>query len=130
LENEHRGEKGKNNLQEDVVSRKSSEGMKGDTPLGYLGGIALRREQCDVFTPCKNCNLETRSRNYATLDEAVFSPCRAELCRVVPSRDPPRRATPRMWLSDSCKHLDDARVGMGNVTASAMTSCVSTVMQQ
>jgi hypothetical protein len=28
--------------------------------------------------PCKNCNIETRSRDYATVDEAVFSPCRAE----------------------------------------------------
>jgi hypothetical protein len=33
---------------------------------------------CGVFTPCKNCNIETRSRDYATVDEAVFSPCRAE----------------------------------------------------
>jgi hypothetical protein len=31
-----------------------------------------------VFTPCKNCNVETCSRDYATVDEAVFSPCRAE----------------------------------------------------
>jgi hypothetical protein len=50
---------------------------------------------CGVFTPCKNCNIETRSRDYATVDEAVFSPCRAELCRAVTSR-PPRLATPRL----------------------------------
>jgi hypothetical protein len=50
---------------------------------------------CGVFTPCKNCNTERRSRNYATVDEAVFSPCRTELCRAVPR--------------DSC--MDDARVG-------------------
>jgi hypothetical protein len=31
---------------------------------------------CGVFTSCKNCNFETRSRDYATVDEAVFSPCR------------------------------------------------------
>jgi hypothetical protein len=31
-------------------------------------------------------NLETRSRDYVTIDEAVFSPCQAELCRVVTSR--------------------------------------------
>jgi hypothetical protein len=36
------------------------------------------RKYCGVFTPCNNCNLETRSRDYATVDEAVFSPCRAE----------------------------------------------------
>jgi hypothetical protein len=31
----------------------STEERKGDTPLGYSGRIALRREQCGVFTPCK-----------------------------------------------------------------------------
>jgi hypothetical protein len=56
---------------------------------------------CGVFTPCKNCNIETRSRDYATVDEAVFSPCRAE--------------------SRSYKHLDNARVGKGHVTASVVT---------
>jgi hypothetical protein len=34
-------------------------------------------EYCGVFTSCKNCNFETRSRDYETVDEAVFSPCRA-----------------------------------------------------
>jgi hypothetical protein len=33
---------------------------------------------CGVFTPLKNCNFETRSCDYATVDEAVFSPYRAE----------------------------------------------------
>jgi hypothetical protein len=56
---------------------------------------------CGLFTPCKNCNIETRSRDYATVDEAVFSPCRAE--------------------SRSYKDLDNARVGKGNLTASAVT---------
>jgi hypothetical protein len=45
---------------------------------------------CGVFTPCKNCNIETRSHDYATVDEAVFSPCRAQ-----PSRDESRIASPR-----------------------------------
>jgi hypothetical protein len=27
------------------------EGMDGDIPLGHLGRIALRREQCDMFWP-------------------------------------------------------------------------------
>jgi hypothetical protein len=75
---------------------------------------------CGVFMPCKNCNLEIRSRDYATVDEAVFSPCRADLCRVVPSR-----ASPRLLLSDSCKHLDDARVGRVHVA-----SACSAVTQQ
>jgi hypothetical protein len=41
---------------------------------------------CVVLRPCKNFNLETRSRDYASVDEGVLSPCLAELCRVVPSR--------------------------------------------
>jgi hypothetical protein len=44
---------------------------------------------CGIFTPCKNGNLATRSRNYARVD-AVFSLCQAELCRVMPSRTLPR----------------------------------------
>jgi hypothetical protein len=31
---------------------------------------------CGVFTPCKDCNLETRSRDYATVEESG-------VCRVV-----------------------------------------------
>jgi hypothetical protein len=88
-----------------------------------------------VFTPCKNCNIETRSPNYATVDQAVFSPSRAELCRAEPSRPvmsraSPRIASPRLLPGNSYKHLDDARVGKGHVTASAVTSRVSTVIQQ
>jgi hypothetical protein len=45
---------------------------------------------CGVFRPCKNCNIESRSRDYATVDEAVFSPYRAELCSAVTSRSSPR----------------------------------------
>jgi hypothetical protein len=40
--------------------------------------IRINTTYCGVFTPCKNCNFETRSRDYATVGEAVFSPCRAE----------------------------------------------------
>jgi hypothetical protein len=40
-----------------------------------------------VFTPCKNCNIETRSRDYATVDEAVFSPCRAKESQTELSRE-------------------------------------------
>jgi hypothetical protein len=35
-------------------------------------------KHCDVFAPRKNCNLEIRFHDYATVDEAVFSPCRVE----------------------------------------------------
>jgi hypothetical protein len=41
---------------------------------------------------CKNRSPEICFRDYATVDEAVFSPRRAELCRGVTSR-PPRLAT-------------------------------------
>jgi hypothetical protein len=37
-----------------------------------------------VFTPCKNCNIESRSHDYATVDEVVFSPCEAEQSRAEP----------------------------------------------
>jgi hypothetical protein len=85
---------------------------------------------CGVFTPCRNCNIETRSRDYATVGEVVFSPCRAKRCRIVPSRASPHPATsriasPRLLLSDSCKHLDDAKVGRDHVT-----SACSVVTQQ
>jgi hypothetical protein len=39
-------------------------------------------QYCGVFTSCKNCNLEPRSRDYATVDKAVFSPCLALPCRA------------------------------------------------
>jgi hypothetical protein len=95
---------------------------KGDTPLGYSRLTALRREQCGIFTPCKNRNHKTCSRHYAKVDEAVFSPCRAELCRAVL-----RIASHRLLPGNSYKHLDDARVGRGHVTMLAVMSCVSTV---
>jgi hypothetical protein len=46
-------------------------------------------EYCGVFTPCKNYNIETCSRDYTIVlvDEAVYSLCRAE-----DSRPEPRRA--------------------------------------
>jgi hypothetical protein len=43
-----------------------------------LQNLCLFPIYCGVFTPCKNCNIETRSHDYATVDEALFSPCRAE----------------------------------------------------
>jgi hypothetical protein len=68
--------------------------------------------------PCKNCNIDTRSRDYATVNDAVFSPCQAE-----PSRSSRHIASPRLLPGNSYEHLDDARARKGHVTA-------STVMQQ
>jgi hypothetical protein len=31
------------------------EKRNSDAPLGYSGRTALRREQCGIFMPCKNC---------------------------------------------------------------------------
>jgi hypothetical protein len=47
---------------------------------------------CGVFTPYKNCNTETRSRDYATVDGAVFSSCRAQPSRAEPNRTVTSRA--------------------------------------
>jgi hypothetical protein len=77
-------------------------------------------QYCGVFAPCKNCNIETRSHDYATVDETVFSPCGAE-----PSRDESRTTSPRLLPGNSYKHLDDARMGKGHLTATAVTSHVS-----
>jgi hypothetical protein len=53
----------------------------------YLGCIINDfLKYCGVFTPCKNCNIETRSRDYATADEVVFSLCRAKQSQAEPSR--------------------------------------------
>jgi hypothetical protein len=99
-----------------------TEERKGDT--------RLRREQCGVFTPYKNCNIETLSRDYATVDEAVFSPCRAEQCRAEPSRAVNKLLITSHRLAsllpgNSYKYFYDARVGKGHVTASAVTSRVN-----
>jgi hypothetical protein len=90
--------------------------------------ITISYTYCGVFTPCKNRNLETRSRDYATVDEAVFSPCRAKFCSVVQSRASPHHAShpnPSLVAKLHCKRLDDARVGRGHVT-----SACSAVTQQ
>jgi hypothetical protein len=49
---------------------------------------------CGLFTPYKNCNIETRSRVYATVDEAVFS------LRALPSRADESRGEPN-WTEPS-----------------------------
>jgi hypothetical protein len=77
---------------------------------------------CRIKELLSHGNIEIRSRDYATVDEAVFSPCLVEpSCRAVTSRASPRIASPRLLPGNSYKHLDDARVGRGHVTASAMT---------
>jgi hypothetical protein len=54
---------------------------------------------CGVFTPCKNCNIETISRNYATVDEAVFSPCRAVTSRASPCLVFSQAAAINTWMT-------------------------------
>jgi hypothetical protein len=51
---------------------------------------------CGVFTPCNKYNIETRSSDYATLDEVVFSPCRAETISSMPWRVAHRLASRRL----------------------------------
>jgi hypothetical protein len=58
--------------------------------------VHRKEAYCGVFTPCKNCNIETRSHDYATVEEAVFSPCRAEPRCAVPWRVAHRLAWPRL----------------------------------
>jgi hypothetical protein len=50
--------------------------------------------------------------------------------RAVTSRASRRIPSPRLFPGNSYKHLDDARVGKGHVTTSAVTSRVSAVTQQ
>jgi hypothetical protein len=68
--------------------------------MNTYGGVEL---YCGVFTLCKNCNIETRSRDYAIVDEAVFSPCRAE-----DSRPEPGRAEP--WTNGYSRRIASPRV--------------------
>jgi hypothetical protein len=72
--------------------------------------IQLTRNVLWRIYSVQKLNFETRSRDYATVNEAVFSLCRAELCV-------PCRAAPRLLLSDNCKHLDRATVRRGHVTS-------------
>jgi hypothetical protein len=70
---------------------------------------------CGAFMPYKNCNIEIRFRAYTIADEAVFSPCRAEPNLAEASGTEP------LSPGNSYKHLDNARVGKGHVTALATT---------
>jgi hypothetical protein len=54
---------------------------------------------CGAFTPRKICNLEICSRDYATVDEAVF--LRAEVCHAVTSRASPRIASTSSLVGDT-----------------------------
>jgi hypothetical protein len=85
-----------------------------DDAADYVDDVVLVAEYmaysyCGLFTPCKNCNFETRFRDYATVDEVVFSP---------------RLASSRLLLSGNSKRLDRATVRRGHVTSSgsAVTS--------
>jgi hypothetical protein len=61
-----------------TLAEETSEGRKV-----CLGRTAFKREDCGVFTPCKECNIETRSGNYATVDEAVFLRAMLSLASLV-----------------------------------------------
>jgi hypothetical protein len=66
------------------------------SPLVFILALFEWIWYCGVFTPCKNCNIETRSRDYVTVDEAVFSACRAEPNR---ERVAHRVASPRLVVA-------------------------------
>jgi hypothetical protein len=72
---------------------------------------------CGVFTPYKNCNIETRSRNYTIADEAVFSLCHAEQSQAVNELLIVSHRIASLLPGNSYKHLDDASVRKGHVTA-------------
>jgi hypothetical protein len=65
-------------------------------------------------------NIETRSRDYATVDEAVFF-FRAEPSRHESRIASRRIASPCLLPGNSYKHLDDARVGKDHVIASVVS---------
>jgi hypothetical protein len=88
-----------------------SEGLKSYRILNSL--ICL---YCGVFTPCKNYNIETLPRLCNSRRSSVVSvPCRAELNLAEASWTEP------LSPDNSYKHLDNARVGKGHVTALATT---------
>jgi hypothetical protein len=106
-------------LQEKVL--KEAFRNKRQKTIDFFNTVKWIPKYCGVFTPCKNCNIETRSYDYATVDEAVFSPCWGELWRI---------PSPCLLPGNSYKHFDNTRVGKGHMTVSAATSRVSTVTQQ
>jgi hypothetical protein len=54
----HRGKKKKfPELQKDVTSRAIGRKRNDDTPLGYSGRTALRREQCDEMAESRNSGI-------------------------------------------------------------------------
>jgi hypothetical protein len=72
------------------------------------------------------------SKHVPTITQQLTKRCflRAERSRTEPSRSWRRITSPRLLPGNSYKHLDDARVGKGHVTASVVTSRVATVTQQ
>jgi hypothetical protein len=80
--------------------------------LGYSGRIALRREQYDVFTPCRNLGVTEvcKHGDYATIMKIVFTPCCSEPWEFQ-DRDVTNRTAPRsIPRQRRCKHDDDATV--------------------
>jgi hypothetical protein len=68
-----------NNLPSHMASKCRS--LQYESSLLYK--IIILYTYCGVFTPCKDCNVITRSHDYATVEEAVFSLCQAELSSAV-----------------------------------------------
>jgi hypothetical protein len=66
-----------------TLQAQSTEERRGDTPLGYSGQITLRREQCGIFTPCKNCNIKTLPGLRNSRQSGVFSVTSIALPRLI-----------------------------------------------
>jgi hypothetical protein len=81
----------------EVITAEETKQQEGDADQTSQA----QREQCGVFTQCKICNIETHSRDYATVDEAVFSPSRERVAhRVASPRLVCRQATAtNTWMT-------------------------------
>jgi hypothetical protein len=72
---------------------------------------------CGVSMPCKNHNIKTHSRDYETIDEAVFSLCQTQESRAMTSHI----ALPHLLPGNSYKHLDYAGGRKGHHVSSDTT---------
>jgi hypothetical protein len=90
--------------------------------LGDFNGIVDREEifkpTTGVFTQCKNCNLETRSRDYATIEESsIFRAVRVAPQTLLRSAEVNTFLVARRHRN----RLDDTRVWRGHVTSACST---------
>jgi hypothetical protein len=77
---------------------------------------------CGVFTPCKNSNIETRSHDYATVDEAVISPSRAVTSRASPRYVCCQTTAINTWMTQECVSSDVTRFN-SDATIEAFPGC-------